>query len=78
MVVYQTDIGLNLPPTELHANGSFAKGSHCVARAAAYDGHSYPLHSSISAEELSDHRMHFHGLFLLDLLIGSENDTNSQ
>ena len=43
-----------------------------------YGGRSHSVHSSVGAEELTDHRVHFHGLFLLDLLIGPENDTNGQ
>ncbi len=60
------------------SQGLRGQASHCAAMVPPYGGRSHSVHSSISAEELTDHRMHFHGLFLLDLLIGPENDTNSQ
>ena len=36
------------------------------------------LVKSFSTEELSQHRMHFHCLFLLDLLICSQNNSYRQ
>ena len=32
----------------------------------------------LGTEELANHRMHFHGLFLLNLLVGSQDDTDGQ
>ena len=33
---------------------------------------------SLGTEELADHRVHFHGLFLLNLLVGTQDDTDGQ
>ena len=58
--------------------GLLSQASQYIARAPPWGGGSYSAPSSISAKELADHWVHFHCLFLLDLLIGSEDNTNSQ
>ena len=37
-----------------------------------------PAGGSLGAEELANHWVHFHGLFLLNLLIGTQNDPDRQ
>lgn len=34
--------------------------------------------ASLGAEELANHGVHLHGLFFLDLLVGPQNDTDSE
>jgi len=34
------------------------------------------VEDSLGTKELADHRVHFHGLFLLDLLVGTQDDTD--